>query len=85
MDDPTWRMPSALAERPELQPYHYEYIKGFYFLSSSRSIGMGIGYIPMSEYFRYCEFYEIDDPEMFIEIVRAMDQRYVQLANEKTT
>ena len=81
--DPNWKTPSALLELPELYDWEERYVKMFFVLSPSRQQGMGIGYIPYSEITNYCTFHEVDDPEMFIEVIQKSDKAYVEATNDK--
>ena len=70
-------------KEPKPSPFTNYYIKAFYALSGSRSNGMGIGAIPLSEILVYCEFYEEDDPDMFVEIIQNADSVYLGLKSDE--
>lgn len=70
-------------EAPELSANGYYYLNAFYRLNSSRSVGMGVGAIPLSEITNYCVYFEEDEPFIFIEIIQGIDSKYLSLRNKK--
>lgn len=55
----------------------------FIVLSPSRSAGMGIGCIPLTELESYIRLYEVDDIDRFIQLIRAMDADFVEQLNQR--
>ncbi len=73
----------ALTEKPNLSFGDEFYLNSFFRLSSSRSVGMGVGNIPLSEIILYCDWIEESEPEVFVEIIQFMDSVYLDLQNKK--
>ena len=76
--------PKFVSERPELCMWSRWVYTDFERLSRSRSSGMGLGSIPLSEIINYFDrvgFYD-NDLEKFIEIIQAIDETFI---NEKDT
>ena len=81
----TGETPPALRNRPRLLPWLLMYYSAFMELTHSRIVHQGgIGYIPLSEYVAYMEMVRIDDieeRELFIKMVKALDSVYVERVN----
>lgn len=76
----------ALENRPELLPELRYVWNGFILLSDSRSSGMGLSYIPLSEILAWFQIYDIDDMaerEEVLEMIKALDRIYVEYQNSK--
>lgn len=73
------KVPSAIATKPDIDPIDIYYISAFDVLSGSRTIGMDIGSILVSEMVSYCK-YVLKDKNIsdFIEIVQAADKAYLK-------
>jgi hypothetical protein len=76
--EPSTKVPQAIATKPELTAFDSYYLSAFYVLTTSRSSGMGEGYIPLSEILNYGIFLEDDDIEVFISLIRVMDNTYLE-------
>ena len=63
-------MPKALADRPTMPDHLYHDVSAYRLLSRSRNAA---GNIPVSEILTYAKFFDVDDPERFLEIVYAVD------------
>lgn len=55
------------------------YIDSFLELSSCRSSGFDIGPIPFTSIIQYASIYDVEDVEDFVFLIRAMDNKFVQL------
>jgi len=76
----------AVPEAPEIHEYERFFWDGFWRLVSSRSIGMALGGIPMSEMRAYLDLACVQDVEtcmMFIDVVSALDSEFLQLTSSK--
>lgn len=73
---------SKAVDEPELSVGAREYVSMFYRLTGSRPVGMGVGAIPMSELLIYADYAEIDDTEMYLDIILSADATYLKLYNE---
>lgn len=71
---------SALKRKPKYDYTTQWYLEVFSMLSSSRSVGMGVGAIPFSEIVCYVKnFGSIeDDDKDFIYIIQAIDNAYLK-------
>lgn len=70
----------ALGHKVSVWPSLYHYMEAFEMLNGSRQTGFGIGYIPLSEIDAYCRIYEIrdlDDIELYVRFIRALDRVWV--------
>lgn len=85
MEERTGKTPKPLLEIPEMDSFDSWYIKAFNMLSDSRVIGeRGAGHIPLSEITDYSNHFDlIDDLEMFVTVIRRMDNEYVKSTNKK--
>lgn len=81
--DPTWKTPSAIKDRPELEEYQSWYVEDFYRLTGSRQSGMGVGAVPVSEILIYGEKLGVGDLEEFLEVMQALDNAYLDEYNQK--
>lgn len=73
-----------LQSRPEITQNEGNIVEAFQFLSSSRSVGMGVGTIPFEAIARYAEMTGQIDFWGFITLVQILDAEYVTIASEKT-
>ena len=72
--------------QPELSSESVHYLNAFQRLSSSRSVGMAMGAIPLSEITNYCNYFEESEPMIFIDILLQIDAIYLNLrSKDKTT
>ncbi len=46
---------------------------------------MGVGAIPLSEIATYIDLYDVCDKDMFIRLIKAMDDEYLKTLKEKET
>ena len=83
-DDPTYQVPKAIAERPELDFFDVFYLEAFYALGASRQTGMAEGYIPLESIIFYAEYLQESDVEAFVQIITACDREYLRLRYEKS-
>lgn len=82
---PGWEVePAPLRERPKMGMFEQYYLNAFYVLSSSRSIGMAAGPIPVSEILIYGQYLRDDDPDAFLHIIQRMDSEYLKLESEES-
>ncbi len=75
--------PSALAKEPEVFADVLDIRDAFIILSPSRSAGMGVGCIPLTELEAYIRLYEVDDIDRFLQLIRAMDAEFVEHINKR--
>lgn len=83
-DTPGFKPPAAIAEKPILEWWDSYYLDAFYLLSSSRSIGMSEGYIPISEILAYGKHLGEEDMDKFIKIIRACDGAYLAYRHKES-
>lgn len=79
--------PDTIENRPDVQRHLIPIWAAFWFLSPSRSSGMGIGGIPLAEILAYCAWKEVGPPDWrdhLVSCVRAMDVAYLNHHHEKT-
>jgi hypothetical protein len=75
---------TPLATRPEITPEIAFYLEAFEILSSSRSVGMSLGNIPVSEIILYgTTFPIIDDLFTFVQVIARVDGLYLSHLNKK--
>ena len=75
-----------LDQMPEVEKNIWPYLKAFNFLSSSRRMGFGPGYIPLSEIVVYCDLILIDDPDtrfLYAQIIQELDAFYLQVTEKQ--
>ena len=75
-----------LDEEPLLNSESTLYWEMFTTLSNSRAMGMGVGFIPLSEIVSYCILHDIDDADVIdelIKIINSIDGHYVKLQQDK--
>jgi hypothetical protein len=71
--------PTALKNEPILTYETMPYIKAFSILSNSHQVHDGIIQpIPLTEMESYCRLFNVDDIELFIEVMHAADQAYME-------
>ena len=74
--------PLALQQMPRLYPDLRAIWEAFWFLHSSRPVGMSVGAIPLSEivtYWRSLDFVlDDDDFQMKVKLIREMDTVYLR-------
>lgn len=69
---------------PVLDVEMISFVEAFQDLNSCRTIGMGsVGPIPYTAILHWIEFWDIDQPDIYISIVQAIDQVYLSIVNEK--
>ncbi len=73
--------PQALKGKPELDGTAHEMLTHFYVLNRSRNIGVGVGPIPITEMEAWIRLNEIDDIEMFLRVMIALDDAYLEAMN----
>lgn len=73
----TGKEPAKLRELPDVEKYDF-YIDAFSILSRSRSVGFGVGGIPLSEIEVYIRLYDVQDIERFIAVISAMDKAFMK-------
>jgi len=59
--------------------YDYFYLSCFYDLSTCRSIGMGVGPIPITVIWDFSDRHGLD--EEFVEIIKKLDAAYLGIVN----
>ncbi len=72
-----------LDDRPVLHPVHLELWEAFSVLSSSRPVGFGVGYIPLTEMVCYATVIGYERVTDFVSIMRALDSVFVKHQNDK--
>ena len=72
------KFPLALQNKPKLPIYLSEYYEAFWVISHGRSVGMGIGSIPVSEILAYLQIFPTDDPALFVYLIYEMDEVYLE-------
>jgi hypothetical protein len=55
----------------------------FIFLSPSRTVAFGTGFIPLSEIETYLRLFPTDDIERFLTLIRAVDNAYVDAVEKR--
>ena len=78
-------MPKQLKpQKPEIDLDTFCYVEAFHDLSTCRTIGMGaVGPIPYTAILHWLEYWQVDEPELFIAIVQSADHVYLSIVNEK--
>lgn len=74
----TGKEPDKLKALPELDERHFFYIDAFSLLSRSRSVGFGVGGIPLGELLAYTKLYEVNDVDRFVKIISEMDKAFTK-------
>lgn len=77
----------ALENRPVLQPGLDVYIAAFTDLYADRQFGMAVGPIPWSSIIKWCHvhgIYDINDIDVFIRHIRALEKVDSDIADKKT-
>ena len=74
------RLPDRIANAPTLGPFQEVYWQAFQDLTSSRSTGFSVGYIPWGAMRDYVQWHDFDKEtaEDFFLILRIMDRAYVE-------
>lgn len=67
----------AVRDMPEVWPEVAWYLEAFNELTWSRPVGMGIGYIPISEVVAWADANGVEDVALLIRHIRALDAVYV--------
>ena len=82
---PYERWPKFLKERPVLWPGLEIYYNAFMDLSTCRSVGMGVGPIPITAIYEYCDRQRFDEDicESLLVHTRAMDSAYLKFQSSK--
>lgn len=69
--------------RPALDEEMICYVEAFQDLNSCRSLGMGaVGPIPYTAILQWVDFWSVDDADVFISLVQAIDHVYLSIVNE---
>lgn len=63
---------------PDIAGFEF-YYDAFQELSTSRSIGLGVGPIPFTAIVEYSRIYELEEFEEFAYIIRKMDNAFLEL------
>jgi len=74
-------------EQPELFSDLIPYWQAFHELSTSRQMGMGLGYIPYSvivDYLNEEQIFSVNERDEYRHWIQVIDRIYVELQNEKT-
>lgn len=74
-------------DRPELFEYLVPYWNAFHVMSKSRSVGMGLGAIPLEAYESYFRIFGIDglsERLEYITYVGALDSAYLEFQNQES-
>jgi hypothetical protein len=69
---------AALDSKPDYPFGNELYIEAFNLLNRSRAQGMSTGCIPLTEIEAYIRLYLIEDVEMFVTLMTAMDNVYLE-------
>jgi hypothetical protein len=82
---PYERWPKFLRDRPSLLPGLEIYYNAFMDLSTCRNNGMGVGPIPITAIYEYCDRQGFDEDicEALFDHVRAMDSEFIRHHNSK--
>lgn len=83
-DDPTYKIPAAIAEKPELGLLATFYLNEFYILSTERVNAMSEGSIPVTRIRRRAEQINDDDIEMYEQIILRLDREYLNMRYEES-
>lgn len=77
--------PDSIRDAPELLPGLELFFLGFLDLTTSRSVGMGVGPIPWKVIFDYCQAYgmSIEQTEDMVFLIREMDTVFMNFMREK--
>ena len=71
----------SLESRPELDEGVILFWNAFQMLSPSRSVGMGVGCIPLSEILAFCDMADVrgvDERIEFVRVIQAMDAVFLK-------
>lgn len=82
-DDPTYKIPAAIAERPEIGLLDSYYLQEFHTLGTERVNAMAEGAIPVSRIRLRAIQTGDDDIEMYEEIILKVDRAYLQMRHEE--
>lgn len=78
------KVPSAISEKPPIDRVTAWYLDAFHLLSNSRSVGFGVGPIPLSEITNYgLVFDTIHDLNSFCQIISRIDAAYIKKLTSK--
>lgn len=77
--------PKALETKPILYDWMIEYLEGFQVLSRTRSIGMALNPIPLTEIESYLRLYGSIDPIRFIRYICKMDSVYLDVMAKRSS
>lgn len=75
-----------IQERPELWPWLAWIYRGFWELNCSRTLGFGIGPIPLSEMLRWLEWKGVrdyDEQERAVYLLHRMDNEFLLIVKEE--
>ena len=78
-------LPRAIENAPELWPGLELYLKAWYDLDTTRSIGFGVGPIPWHAVEAYCSAHNMDEMQRarMHYMIREMDKVYLDHANKR--
>jgi hypothetical protein len=76
--DKTGKTPKALEDEPEIYPDVLWLWDAFWLLHRSRPIGMTVGPIPLTEIEAYIRLYQVQQVELLITAVDALDRLYLE-------
>lgn len=71
-----------MQRKPYLPGELHSYVIAFGILTRSRQVGFAIGPVAITEIEAYCRMFEVDDIEMFIRLITAMDVAYLKFKQE---
>jgi hypothetical protein len=79
------RWPKFLRDRPSLMPGLDIFYSAFMDLSTCRSVGMGVGPIPLTSIYAYIDFEDLSDDtaDALLEHIRVMDTAFLRYHREK--
>ena len=83
-DDPTYKIPAAIAERPELGLLDAYYLGEFYTLGTERVNAMSEGAITVTRIRERAVQVDDDDIEMYEQIILSVDRAYLHMRYEES-
>lgn len=75
--------PPEYDDEPDCPEYWQEYLDAFWLLNTSRPVGFGLGYIPLSEVEVFCRMFDIADAQGFVIVIRHLDRIYIEYQRER--
>lgn len=78
-------IPNKILNAPELTLGLHLFIDAFWELNSERSIGMGLGPIPLTSVLAYASEYDFDDDQRsdLVFFIRSLDAAFLKRMDEK--